>query len=122
MRRTLWLLTVVAEVKNPPVVFARQANISNGPQQVNNGPMSNVPHARVQYAHAANESITRLSATGAHPWMAGWTPCGLPTRPPIVRRLPTSSTGPPQSIEKGKPKPRTALNHRGLSTDNQGGP
>ena len=25
-------------MKNPPVVFARQANISHGPQQVNNGP------------------------------------------------------------------------------------
>ena len=24
-------------MKNPPVVFARQANIANGPQQVNNG-------------------------------------------------------------------------------------
>ena len=27
----------LAEMKNPPVVFARQANITNGPQQVNNG-------------------------------------------------------------------------------------
>ena len=27
----------LAQVKNPPVVFARQANIANGPQQVNNG-------------------------------------------------------------------------------------
>lgn len=27
----------LAAVKNPPVVFAKQANIANGPQQVNNG-------------------------------------------------------------------------------------
>lgn len=27
----------LAAIKNPPVVFARQANISNGPQQINNG-------------------------------------------------------------------------------------
>ena len=30
-------IETLAEMKNPPVVFARQANISNGPQQVNNG-------------------------------------------------------------------------------------
>ena len=29
-------LETLATVKNPPVVFARQANIANGPQQVNN--------------------------------------------------------------------------------------
>ncbi len=29
-------LEALAEVKNPPVVFARQANIAQGPQQVNN--------------------------------------------------------------------------------------
>ena len=30
-------LETLATIKNPPVVFARQANISHGPQQVNNG-------------------------------------------------------------------------------------
>jgi hypothetical protein len=30
-------IETLAEMKNPPVVFARQANISNGLQQVNNG-------------------------------------------------------------------------------------
>ncbi|MGI8425125.1 MAG: hypothetical protein ACR2M4_00705 [Actinomycetota bacterium] len=29
----------LATIKNPPVVFARQANIAQGPQQVNNGMM-----------------------------------------------------------------------------------
>ncbi|WP_187829826.1 hypothetical protein [Labrys sp. KNU-23] len=29
-------LETLAAIKNPPVVFARQANIANGPQQVNN--------------------------------------------------------------------------------------
>jgi hypothetical protein len=28
----------LALIKNPPAVFARQANIAHGPQQVNNGP------------------------------------------------------------------------------------
>ena len=30
----------LAAMKNPPVVFAKQANISSGPQQVNNGVVS----------------------------------------------------------------------------------
>ena len=30
-------LETLAQIKNPPVVFARQANIAQGPQQVNNG-------------------------------------------------------------------------------------
>lgn len=30
-------LETLSAIKNPPVVFAKQANISNGPQQVNNG-------------------------------------------------------------------------------------
>ena len=31
-------IETLAALKSPPVVIARQANISNGPQQVNNGP------------------------------------------------------------------------------------
>lgn len=30
-------IETLAAIKNPPVVFAKQANIANGPQQVNNG-------------------------------------------------------------------------------------
>jgi hypothetical protein len=30
-------LQTLADIKNPPTIFARQANITNGPQQVNNG-------------------------------------------------------------------------------------
>lgn len=30
-------LEALAAIKNPPVVFARQANIAHGPQQINNG-------------------------------------------------------------------------------------
>ena len=32
-------LETLAQIKNPPVVFARQANLAQGPQQVNNGMM-----------------------------------------------------------------------------------
>ena len=41
-------LETLAAIKNPPVVYARQANFANGPQQVNNG-------AR---AHAGEEKTT----------------------------------------------------------------
>jgi hypothetical protein len=30
-------LETLGSIKNPPVIYARQANIANGPQQVNNG-------------------------------------------------------------------------------------
>ncbi len=43
-------LETLANIKNPPVVFARQANISHGPQQVNNG------------APSYSETSTRTSA------------------------------------------------------------
>ena len=36
-------LETLATIKNPPVVYAKQANISSGPQQVNNGPPPRTP-------------------------------------------------------------------------------
>lgn len=42
----------LAEMKNPrPVAFVQQANIANGPQQVNNG----TPHTRAEKANQSNE-------------------------------------------------------------------
>jgi hypothetical protein len=38
-------LETLAEIKNPPVVFAKQANIAHGHQQVNNGASTPVSHA-----------------------------------------------------------------------------
>ena len=62
----------LAAMKNPPVVFARQANISNGPQQVNNGgPPGNETSTRApaQYAPArapaANQTIEQNELLGA---------------------------------------------------------
>ena len=40
-------LETLAAIKNPPVVFARQANIANGPQQVNNGSVPSPARTRV---------------------------------------------------------------------------
>lgn len=44
-------LETLANIKNPPVVFARQANISNGPQQVNNGAATNYETSTRAHAH-----------------------------------------------------------------------
>lgn len=44
-------LEALAAIKNPPVVFARQANIAHGPQQVNNGM---VPAGGATIAHASS--------------------------------------------------------------------
>ncbi|MDD1622646.1 MAG: hypothetical protein LUQ11_14310 [Methylococcaceae bacterium] len=38
-------LETLSNIKNPPVVYAKQANISNGPQQINNGMPAPAPHA-----------------------------------------------------------------------------
>ena len=45
-------LETLAAIKNPPVVFARQANISHGPQQVNNGSAPPQAERSAQYAQA----------------------------------------------------------------------
>jgi predicted S18 family serine protease len=53
-------LETLATIKNPPMVYAKQANIANGPQQVNNGTPSNVPHApaREEKTIQSNELLT----------------------------------------------------------------
>lgn len=38
-------IEVLANIKNPPIVYAKQANIANGNQQVNNGSSATTSHA-----------------------------------------------------------------------------
>jgi hypothetical protein len=46
----------LAAIKNPPVVFARQANIAQGPQQVNNQMMpTSEPRARGENENTPNK-------------------------------------------------------------------
>lgn len=54
-------LETLATIKNPPVVFAKQANIANGPQQVNNGVSASPPpaHAREEKPIQSNELLTQ---------------------------------------------------------------
>ncbi len=84
----------LAAIKNPPVVFARQANIAHGPQQVNNGPASNSTPATARAGetasaptelledrtHGSPQMDTRAAPAtgGAHPQLA---PVGALDRP-----------------------------------------
>ena len=85
----------LAAIKNPPVVFARQANIAHGPQQVNNGPAPSTSPASAHpgetvsaptelledRTHGSPQMDTRAApATGrAHPQLE---PVGALDRPP----------------------------------------
>lgn len=70
-------LETLAAIKNPPVIFAKQANISNGPQQVNNGaaPSAHVeknvirPNELLEVQHGGKtmDARTAGAAIGADP-------------------------------------------------------
>ena len=74
-------LETLATIKNPPV-FAKQANIARGPQQVNNGPMpaadpsraretQNEPNRLLGQQHGERlDTLTAGAASGTHPAMA----------------------------------------------------
>jgi hypothetical protein len=52
-------LEALAEIRNPrPVAFVKQANIANGPQQVNNGSAPPEARARGENADTSNELLT----------------------------------------------------------------
>lgn len=109
-------IEALAAIKNPPVVFAKQANIANGPQQVNNGvasaPANRAANKQEQAAPAhgengkpANELLEmtdgeRLDAAAqgaagsANPWLAT---VGAIDRAKVVRWEGTGSPKQPQA-------------------------
>ena len=50
-------LETIAEIKNPPIVIARQANVTTGPQQVNNGIPADVASRARQLESAPNQLL-----------------------------------------------------------------
>jgi hypothetical protein len=66
-------LETLSTIKNPPVVYAKQANIANGPQQVNNGtavPLrakenQNQPNKLLEAAHEQHMDTGASTASGA---------------------------------------------------------
>jgi hypothetical protein len=71
-------LETLAAIKNPPVVYARQANVTTGPQQVNNGgtascarEMENMPNQLLGADHGEwTDSRTAGAAINSDPAMA----------------------------------------------------
>ena len=58
-------LETLAAIKNPPVVFARQANVANGPQQINNG-IARAETAESRQNEVSGETI-ELRPNGSSP-------------------------------------------------------
>jgi len=60
-------LETLANIKNPPVVYARQTNIAHGPQQVNNGPRAENYSAPTEQSGGSHE-LLQDSRTPAAPF------------------------------------------------------
>ncbi|MDD2742698.1 MAG: hypothetical protein PHV02_10510 [Rhodocyclaceae bacterium] len=56
-------LETLATIKNPPVIYAKQANISNGPQQVNNGTASPARETVIEQSKQSGDSNELLTDT-----------------------------------------------------------
>ncbi len=69
-------LETLSNIKNPPVVYAKQANISNGPQQVNN-----TLHART--GENKNQPSKLLKATHEAPMDTGTKGSACPKDSPL---------------------------------------
>jgi hypothetical protein len=68
-------LETLSNIKNPPVVYAKQANIAHGPQQVNNGPHAaenqNQQNKLLSVNHGETLDSSRAGETiGSNPAMA----------------------------------------------------
>lgn len=59
-------LETLAAIKNPPTVFARQANIAQGPQQVNNFVPPGCQSSQEARARAGNQETEQIKVLEAH--------------------------------------------------------
>ena len=75
-------LETLASIKNPPVVFARQANIANGPQQVNNSD-TNTGGARMHAGNNFSEPNKLLEASDERPLDTGATCAAIGANTPM---------------------------------------
>lgn len=82
-------LEALAEIKNPrPVAFVKQANIANGPQQVNNGtPASHDGQQPAAMSHAPGNALPIPGPS----WSAILCP-------PPAKRLPSLRHAPPEGV------------------------
>ena len=66
-------LETLANIKNPPVVIARQANITTGPQQVNNGSLRTITRAGARAEENETEQSKLLEGKNEQ-WVDSGTP------------------------------------------------
>ena len=62
-------LETLAAIKNPPIVYARQANVTTGPQQINNGTVAPIRARKIvseqtQLSETTNELLPDARAPG----------------------------------------------------------
>ena len=62
-------LETLAAIKNPPIVYARQANVTTGPQQINNGTatpsrMREIETEQSQLSEGTHELLPDARASG----------------------------------------------------------
>ena len=69
-------LETLCNIKNPPVIYARQANISNGPQQVNNGTAS--PSHAAEKENPPNNVLEQSNEVGMDAGAPGMSGDGNP--------------------------------------------
>ena len=75
-------LETLAEIKNPPpIAFVRQANITNGPQQINNGEAA--PFARAEQTENQPTELLRLTHDNRKSLGFETTATAVPSNPPL---------------------------------------
>lgn len=79
-------LETLGNIKNPPAVFARQANIANGPQQINNNAAPHAPARENQNppSKLLEQSIEQQLDTGTQGQTVSGNP-GVATMDPVNR-------------------------------------
>jgi len=77
-------LETLANIKNPPVVFARQANVTTGPQQINNGTAP--PSHAGENENAPNQLLDAGTQGAAGGFDTGLEALGEINRPEVCRR------------------------------------
>ena len=58
-------IEALSAIKNPPVVFAKQMNVSNGPQQINNGVATNTEPMAKDVTHTPENENEQNKLSGA---------------------------------------------------------
>jgi hypothetical protein len=99
-------LETLSTIKNPPVVYAKQANIAHGPQQVNNGTVPSRAEEKINSPNKLLEPSNEIPMDTGAPGTAGGSNSQVeavgnrPAREPLKAR--PSSRAMPSRAESGR--------------------